>query len=231
MHTKTSILTFEDVTIEAVPPYNSGVWQANLVINPADLILVRLESAHSHLPLADGASGLIHPDEGKITFAGRSWQDMSADEGSRARAKIGRVFADGGWISSMDLDENILLAQRHHSRRPDRLIMDEAAQLALVFGLPGLPRGSPALARRQDLQMAACVRAFLGEPILIILERPTVDVQSEIMPGLMHSIRSARDRGAAILWLTAESEVWNDPGILPTRTYLMSGSQLLPVER
>ena len=43
--------------------------------------------------------------------------------------------------------------------------------------------------------MAACVRAFLGEPILIILERPTVDVQSEIMPGLMHSIRSVRERG------------------------------------
>src|SRR2546421_1877032 len=147
MHSKPRILTFEDVTIESVPPYNSGVWNANLVINPADLVLIRLENEHSHLPLADGACGLIHPDEGKITFVGRSWQDMSADEGSQARAKIGRVFADGGWISSMDLDENIVLAQRHHSRRPDSLIMDEAAQLALVFGLPGLPRGSPARAR------------------------------------------------------------------------------------
>ena len=36
---ETPILNFEDVTIESVSPYNSGVWNANLVINPADLVL------------------------------------------------------------------------------------------------------------------------------------------------------------------------------------------------
>jgi len=40
----------------------------------------------------------------------------------------------------------------------------EAAKLARMFGLPGLPRGRPAQMRLPDLQRAACVRAFLGTP-------------------------------------------------------------------
>ena len=222
-----AILTFERVTIESGPLYDSGIWDVSLTLNPGDLILLRLEKEHLRLPLADAASGLADPAEGRILFAGKSWTELSAGDSARQRASIGRVFEDGGWISSMDVDENILLGQRHHSGRPDKQIMDEAAHLARLFGLPGLPRGSPARTRRRDLSIAACVRAFLGEPILLLLENPTADVYSELMPGLMRAIRVARDRGAAVLWLTADSRTWTDSGIRPTRRCMMSGSQLL----
>lgn len=226
-----SILNFEHVTIEPGPPYDSGIWNVSLTLHPGELVLLRLEKEHTRLPLADAASGVADLATGRVLFAGESWDQMSAETGTRNRAKIGRVFADGGWVGSLDVDENVVLAQRHHSRRPDNQIRDEAAHLARFFGLPGLPRVSPARARRQDLRIAACVRAFLGEPVLLVLERPTAEVHSEIMPGLMQAIRSAQGRGAAVLWLTAESAAWNDAGIRPTRRYLMSGSQLLTAER
>jgi phospholipid/cholesterol/gamma-HCH transport system ATP-binding protein len=170
---------------------------------------------------------LVEPTDGSVTFGGVSWADRRPRDGARQRAKIGRVFADGGWVSGLDLDENITLAHRHHSDRPEQDIRDEAANLARVLGLPGLPRVSPARARRQDLRMAACVRAFLGEPDLLILESPTEDLYSEIMPGLMRAIRAARQRGATVLWLTADAAVWNEPGVRPTVRCVMSGSQLL----
>lgn len=226
------ILVFEHATFPPPAPSGLGIEDANLVLSAGDLVLIGCEPRSDRLaPLADGACGLIAPRQGRVVFAGKSWHGMSAVQSSRMRAQIGRVFDDGGWISSMDLDENIVLAQRHHSRRPDGQIREEADQLSRLFGLPGLPDGSLSQAHRDVLLKAACIRAFLGRPILLLLEMPTAGAHAEIMPGLMHSIGAARHRGAAVLWLTAETEAWNDPEIRPDRRVHVSGTRLLTDER
>ncbi len=159
---------------------------------------------------------------------------MPAAEGATLRGRIGRVFdavgvgaLGNGWVSHLDVDENVMLAQRHHTRRPSSEIEAEAAKLARMFGLPGLPRGRPAQARIPDLQRAACVRAFIGTPDLILLERPEQGVYPEIMPPLINAVRSARARGAAVVWLNDHPAVWGDRGIRPTWRCVMSGSQML----
>ena len=123
------------------------------------------------------------------------------------------MFEEPGWISELDMDENITLSQQHH--HPDRSlasIRDAAAELARRFSLPGLPLGKPSGMRAPDLRRAACVRAFLGEPELLILERPTTGIHPEIMPALIASVRAARARGAAVLWTTDNPAELHDPG-------------------
>jgi hypothetical protein len=62
---------------------------------------------------------------------------------------------------------------------------------------------------------------------LIILERPPQRSFRDVMPPLINALRSARQRGAGILWTTDDDEVWADPGIRPTHKYIMSGAQLV----
>lgn len=226
------ILALEHATFLPPAPRGPGIADANLVLGAGELVLIGVEPQSVRLPpLADGACGLIDPREGRVVFGGKSWHGMSAVQSSRARAQIGRVFDDGGWVSSMDLDENIVLAQRHHSHTPDRQIRQEADQLSQLFGLRGIPVGSLSQAHRDVLLLkAACIRAFLGRPILLLLERPTDGAHAQIMPGLMQSIDAARHRGAAVLWLTAETEAWNNPEIQPDRRFRMSGTRLLTDE-
>jgi len=226
------ILLLERATFLPPTPCGRGIEDVNLILGAGDLVLIRLEPRAVRLPsLADGASGLIAPCEGRVAFNGNSWQRMSALQTSRTRGKIGRVFDDGGWISSMDLAENIVLAQRHHSRRPDRQIREEADELARLVGLPGLPNGELSQVHHDVLLKAACIRAFLGRPILLLLERPTDGAHAEVVPSLMRLIAIARHRGAAILWLTAETEVWADREIRPDRRLRVSGTRLLPDQR
>ena len=220
------ILEFQQVAVESGHLYESAIWQISFRLERSHLALVHLEENHLRIPLADAAQGLVDPAEGSVSFLGKRWSDYGHEEKLAARARIGRVFDEPGWISELDMEENITLSQRHHTRRTESAIRDEASELARRFSLPGLPQGRPSDMRAPDLRRAACVRALLGKPDLLILERPTADVYPAIMPALMAGVRSARERGAAILWTTDDWELWNDPGVKPTFRCKMTGSQM-----
>ena len=224
--TPAPVLQFAEATVTGGHPYDSGLSQVSFTLNEGDLMLVRLGSEQVRLPLANAAAGMVWADGGIIRFLGRDWTEMSPRQAALERGHIGRVFGETGWISNLTVEENLTLAQRHNTTRPEDEIRNEAATLARLFSLPGLPQGLASTVRRQDLQRAACIRAFLGKPQLIILEEPTAGVYPQIMSPLMASLRAARARGAAVLWTTADQNVWNDRGIPSTFQCTMSGSHM-----
>jgi phospholipid/cholesterol/gamma-HCH transport system ATP-binding protein len=189
-------------------------------------LLVRIERENERLPLADATEGLVPPGQGSVMFLGEDWQRMSAGHADAQRGKIGRLFEDEGWISDLDVDQNIMLSQRYHTLRSEEDIMEEALKLVRVFGLPGLPRGRPGSMRRWDLRKAACVRAFLGQPTFIILEQPVRGVYADLMAPMINAVQSARKRGAAVLWTLTDPKIWNHSSIRTTTRARMVGSEL-----
>ena len=169
----------------------------------------------------------MEPESGHVLSLGTTWGNLDPAGADRLRSRMGRVFDGTAWVSDLSVYDNVLLGQRYHTRQPEAQIADEAAQLARLFGLPGLPRGRPDQLRRQDLQRANCVRCFLGQPDLILLEHPTRGVYPDIMAPLANAVRDARRHGAAVLWATTVTEIWRDRGLRPTYTALMSGAQFL----
>jgi ABC-type ATPase involved in cell division len=230
MNESTDILRFHNVTIAADREDESGISSLNLSLASGDLTIVLWEKEEFRIPLADVTEGLVAPVRGTVTFLGEDWQTMAADRVAAQRGKIGRVFEGESWLSDLDVDQNITLAQRHHTRRPVKEIQRQATQLCQVFGLAGLPGGRPSNARWQDLQKAACVRAFLGAPILILLENPTVGVYADVIAPLIKTVREARERGAAVLWTTNELQVWSHPALCATARCRMTGSQMQVME-
>ena len=82
---------------------------------------------------------------------------------------------------NLSLLDNVVLRQLHHTHRPFAELRDEAAQLAVRFGLPGFPTGHPQDCLPEDLQRAACAGAFLGSPVLLLLEEPTFGVYPDLL--------------------------------------------------
>jgi len=230
MNESTDILRFHDVKIAPDSDRESGISSLNLSLSPGDLTVVLWEKEQVRIPLADAAEGLVSPLRGTVTFLGEDWQTMAANRMAAQRGKIGRVFEGESWLSDLDVDQNITLAQRHHTRRAVKEIEEEATHLCLVFGLPGLPRGRPSNARWQDLQKVACVRAFLGAPILILLENPTVGVYADVIAPLINTVCEARERGAAVLWTTNELLAWNNPELRATSRWRVLGSPTCVME-
>ena len=223
-----SILKFDRVSCTAQPPYEQDLAGVSLALGPGDLGVVLVPPGTARLPLADLAEGLLIPDAGRVAFEEEDWLEWTPDDAAAARSRIGRVFETRGWISNLDVDENITLAQRHHTSRPVAELEQEAAALARGFGLTELPRVRPAVLRSAVLRRAEWVRAFLGAPALILLEFPLREVYVDALDGLVLAVQAARARGAAVLWLGDSSGDGARAAALPgAQVWTLSGARLL----
>ena len=196
------------------------------MLESGDLAIVLLEKEHVHLPLADLAAGIVAPNQGRVRLNNFNWLEMSPEVSAGNRGHIGRVFEGNPWMDDLEVNQSIMLGQLHHTSRPFDELTRQASELSRVFGLPGLPFHFPSTFRGKDLARAACVRAFMGKPDLLILERPTEGVYPELLPSLLNMLRQARDRGSAVLWLTDNIKVWNNPGVHPTLRGKMYGARM-----
>jgi phospholipid/cholesterol/gamma-HCH transport system ATP-binding protein len=225
------VLRFED-TVLTTDPYGRSVSdELNLDVFGGEFFLIRLARAEQTTTFADACAGIIPPLRGAVYFLGRNWQKLRPNLANALRGRIGSVFASANWINHLSLLENILLPQLYHTHRPADRIRDEAGDLAERFGLPGLPLGLPGDFTAADLKRAACVRAFLGQPLLILLQEPASDMASEIVSPLIQAIRDARDRGAAVIWFTKKGGIWNDTSLPATRRYRLVARKMMEVKK
>ena len=225
------ILRFEDVTLMADLSGRGKSVDLRLRLLGGELALIRVERQQQGTVLGDTCAGLEIPPRGAVSFLGKEWSQLPADVANALRGRIGRVFARGNWLGHLSLLDNLLLPQLHHTRRPLAELRDEAVMLSEKFGLPGLPLGHSNDSLPVDLQRAACVRALLGQPMLILLEESSEGCFKEMMPNLINSIREACNRGAAVMWLTTDKYIWRDATIPASRRYRLAGRQLMEVSR
>ena len=223
------ILSLVDTAVPVDPFVSGATISVSINLPGGELALIRIENRQQGATLADACAGLIRPQSGGVQFLGKDWSVLPPDIANALRGKIGRVFSKGGWMSHLTLLENILLSQLHHTRRPVEDLRDEACRLAQHYNLPGVPMGRPNDVVQLDLRRAACVRAFIGRPSLVLLEDPTSGGFSEMIPGLINTIRDSLNRGAAVIWLTVENTIWRDQSIPATHRYRFAGGKLMEV--
>jgi phospholipid/cholesterol/gamma-HCH transport system ATP-binding protein len=113
------------------------------------------------------------------------------------RGRIGRVFATVAGLPFLDAETNLLLPQLHHTRRLRNELRARATALAYEFGLPGIPQGRLADLGPDDALRGMLIRAFLGEPMLLLLEEPAIGFRA----ALLNRVAGVRDRGGAVIWL------------------------------
>ena len=182
----------------------------SLALRAGDFALIDARAAERIGLIGDLACGVIACTPGTAHFIGRDWATLPPAHAAALRGRIGRVFADGGWIDFTDMATTLLLAMRHHTRIPEEDLRDRAARLCLRFGLPGLPMVRPGQMSPLELARAACARALLGDPLLLVLVTPLQGRYTDLLMPLLNAIAEVRARGGAALWLTRNDSIWAD---------------------
>lgn len=200
----------------------------DLVLDEGDFALIESLGPRRGASFADLCCGLMTPAAGRVRFVGRDWQTMPHEHADALRGRIGRLFHLPLRPDTPDVASRLLLARLHHTRLPEAEVRAEAAALALRFGLPGLPAGPARLLSAPDLLRAACVRAFLGRPRLVILELPLATQHDDLLLALLAVGAEARGYGAAVIWLANASPALRSRTIRPTQRLRLGDAGLVP---
>lgn len=201
----------EDTEAEDMPP----AAPVELVLRPGDLAVVWAPGPPEARALTELLVGLRRPADGVVRVLGHDWADLSRAEAEALRGRIGHGIPVDGWLPHLTVAENVVLPRLHHDPdTPEEALLRRAEELSRDFGLEGLPDARPAELRGPDLARAACVRAFLGDPPLLVLESP---FEGRAVDEVVAPMRAALDAacggyGAAALWFTRSRLVWDDPG-------------------
>ncbi|MFC1580985.1 ATP-binding cassette domain-containing protein [Thermodesulfobacteriota bacterium] len=222
-----SVVQMANTTIMDENTGHIAVTGLNMDLQFSDLALIYMGHRESALVIGDACEGLTLPTVGKITFLGYNWPDSAPDQANALRGMVGRVFRRNNWVDYMSVFDSILLPQLHHTKRPMEELEKEARELSQMFGLPGIPTRRPGKMLETDLQRAACVRAFMGRPRLLILEEPTRGLGEGFLPGLTKAIDTARAMGTAVLWFTQSDSIWRKPYVNCTYRFRAVGSGLV----
>ena len=183
-----------------------------LRLMPGDCALIETQDPQRASAFADLCSGMAALSEGDVRFMGFNWTELGREQALALRGRIGRIYQKGAWSSMFGTHVNIMLPQLHHTRVPEAAIARSALALAREFGLPGLPMVRPDRLSDADLIRSACVRAFMGEPRLLLLETALNAEHAELTAPLLDRLSRALNRGATAICFTRDASFWQAQG-------------------
>lgn len=225
-----TILTLEgEVSVEQAASASPEL-KLDLRLGAGRLLMMEVADQAQAELIADLCSGLTPMTRGETTFLGLQWPALTIDESNRLRGRIGRSFSPETWLEQLTVEENVILREAHHTRRRLLRIRRDATALAARFGLPGLPALSPRRVPRGELARANLVRAFLGNPALVLLLEPTAGLPTGLMSAIINVILELRVRGTSVIWLTEHRRLTRDRSIPASARCRILGGELTWLE-
>lgn len=145
-------------------------------------------------------------DDGKITLGGQELKDMSEEGLAKVRnEKLGFVFQDFMLLDGLSIRENILLPRiinGNVNTEGEKL----ADSLLNLFGIDHIKSKFPAEVSGGERQRTAVARALVNNPLLILADEPTGNLDSKSSRAVIESFKEAiRGLGATILMVTHDS--------------------------
>lgn len=213
----TAILECRESTLTSPQDRDLFFGPLTFTVHGGEILLIEVSAHEDRLPLFDMAQGLLLPDTGSVLFLGREWSDRGPDEASRDRARIGRVFETGGWVSNLTVLENVMLATRHHTDERDAVIQKKANDLARRLGLASVPACRPDTLPHADLFTSSWVRAFMLEGDLVLWTHRQGAVGKEVLAPVLELLQAAAGRGQALVGMTNDSTLKEYPQLRGAR--------------
>ncbi|QDH17691.1 P-loop NTPase family protein [Swingsia samuiensis] len=199
--------------IDARPQFDEGGLSSvryNLRLNPGDCVLIESKDVQQAAKFTDMCLGLVDLTEGQIRCMGLDWADLDEKRQAALRGRVGRIVSNGGWIDLYGTHMNILWPQLYHTKIPEKVLIQRAVKLGIKFGLPGLPVDVPNKLTALDRSRADCVRAFLGNPSLLLLENPMGNASEDLNIAFLEMLTEVRNQGCAVIWLAPDDKGWKN---------------------
>jgi putative ABC transport system ATP-binding protein len=178
-------------------------------------------------PSGSGKSTLLNilgcldrPTQGRYVLAGQDVSTLDDDQLSAIRgSRIGFVFQSYNLIAQLNVIENIEVPM-YYRRVPAARSAARARELADLVGLGDRLTHRPFELSGGEQQRVAIARALTNDPVMILADEPTGNLDSESGAEILRILDQLHQRGRTLIIVT------HDPGVAartPRTIHLLDG--------
>ena len=178
----------------------------DLTVAEGEFVAVMGPSGSGKTTLLNCVSCFIPFDEGQISLGGQELKNLNEVALAKVRnKKLGFIFQDFMLLDGLNVLDNIMLP-RIISGNVDISMEKRGSELCEIFGISHIKNKYPAEISGGEKQRTAVARALINEPLLILADEPTGNLDSKSSLAVINSFKEAQKHlSATILMVTHDS--------------------------
>jgi len=186
----------------------SAVRDVSLEVAPGEIVLIMGPSGSGKTTLLQMMGALLKPTEGTIQLNGTL---LSALEENRLPGirlhQFGFIFQDFNLLSALTVLDNVaLVAELARTKRSEA--RKRAATLLTELGLGERLHFLPEQLSGGEKQRVSIARALVNDPVLILADEPTANLDSKIGHEIMRLLqRIAKEQGRSVVIVSHDQRI------------------------
>jgi cell division transport system ATP-binding protein len=185
---------------------NTALADINLRIRKGDFVFITGPSGAGKTTLLRLIFGAEQPTEGQILINGINLNKISSTKLDLLRRKIGFVFQDFKLLARRTVFQNVAIALEVTSER-HAIIRKKSHQMLRAVGLETKEQSHPLQLSGGEQQRVAIARAMIGDPLILLADEPTGNLDPDITREIMILFRSINLKGTTVVIATHNREL------------------------
>lgn len=203
------MITFHDVS--KFYDNTTAIRDINIAIEKGEMAFLTGPSGAGKTTLLKLIYASEMPDKGSISIADWNTDSLNGSTIPMLRRNIGIVFQDFRLLLNKSVYDNVALALRVR-RLPEKEIKTQVFEALRMVNLRHKTDSFPAALSGGEQQRVVIARAIVGEPIILLADEPTGNLDPDTAAGIMRIFREINAKGTTIFIATHNRELFRDTG-------------------
>jgi cell division transport system ATP-binding protein len=139
---------------------------------------------------------------GDIIVAGFNIREIKSHQVPLLRRKIGIIFQDFQLFPDRTVGENLTFVMQATGWKESSKVKERLAEVLMKVGLGSVEKKMPHQLSGGEQQRVVIARALINEPMILIADEPTGNLDPEVSSGIMRLFQQINKSGTAVLMAT-----------------------------
>ncbi|MGE0589185.1 MAG: cell division ATP-binding protein FtsE [Cyclobacteriaceae bacterium] len=139
---------------------------------------------------------------GDIQVAGFNIREIKGKEVPLLRRKIGIIFQDFQLFPDRTVGENLNFVMKATGWKEGTKMKSRLVEVLMQVGLGSVEKKMPHQLSGGEQQRVVIARALINEPVILIADEPTGNLDPEVSSGIMKLFQQINKSGTAVLMAT-----------------------------
>src|SRR5688572_14344140 len=139
---------------------------------------------------------------GDITVAGFDIRGIKSSQVPLLRRKLGIIFQDFELFNDRSVAENLMFVMKATGWRDSTKMKARLSEVLMNVGLGSIEKKMPYQLSGGEQQRVVIARALLNEPMILLADEPTGNLDPEVSHGIMKIFQQINKSGTAVLMAT-----------------------------